>query len=64
MANYDSYVRSVSDATGAWIGFGTQNRDLPVWKIGDRHWELRMMDGTANPYLFVAAVLLWLLLER
>ncbi|KAJ5940361.1 protein fluG [Penicillium verrucosum] len=30
MANYDSYVRSTSDAAGAWVGFGTDNRDLPV----------------------------------
>lgn len=58
MANYDGYVRSASDATGTWIGFGTDNRDLPVRKIGDTHWEFRMMDGTANPYLFTAAVLL------
>ncbi|KID93396.1 Glutamine synthetase, partial [Metarhizium majus ARSEF 297] len=58
MANYDSYARSVGDAAGAWIGFGTDNRDLPVRKINDWHWELRMMDGTANPYLFTAAVLL------
>ncbi|RHZ48889.1 uncharacterized protein CDV56_105497 [Aspergillus thermomutatus] len=58
MANYDGYVRSTSDATGAWIGFGTDNRDLPVRKIGNWHWEFRMMDSTANPYLFVATVLL------
>jgi glutamine synthetase len=58
MANYDGYVRSKSDAAGAWIGFGTDNRDLPVRKIGDWHWEFRMMDGTANPYLFAAVVLL------
>ncbi|KAL9098911.1 MAG: hypothetical protein Q9163_005513 [Psora crenata] len=58
MANYDGYVRSTSDATGVWIGFGTDNRDLPVRKIGDQHWEFRMMDSTANPYLFAAAVLL------
>jgi len=58
MANYDGYVRSVSDATGAWIGFGTDNRDLPVRKIGGLHWEFRMMDSTANPYLFTAAVVL------
>jgi glutamine synthetase len=58
MANYDSYVRSTGDATGKWIGFGTDNRDLPVRKIRNRHWEFRMMDSTANPYLFVAAVLL------
>ncbi|KAI1821595.1 glutamine synthetase [Xylaria intraflava] len=58
MANYDSYVRSVTHGAGAWIGFGTDNRDLPVRKISDGHWEFRMMDGTANPYLFVGAVLL------
>ncbi|KID82390.1 Glutamine synthetase [Metarhizium guizhouense ARSEF 977] len=58
MANYDGYARSVGDAAGAWIGFGTDNRDLPVRKISDWHWEFRMMDGTANPYLFAAAVLL------
>ncbi|EFY89442.1 Glutamine synthetase [Metarhizium acridum CQMa 102] len=58
MANYDGYVRSVGDAAGAWIGFGTDNRDLLVRKINDWHWEFRTMDGTANPYLFVAAVLL------
>ncbi|KAI6088623.1 glutamine synthetase [Hypoxylon rubiginosum] len=58
MANYDSYVRSAGDAAGAWVGFGTDNRDLPVRKIGDCHWEFRMMDSTANPYLFVAVVLL------
>ncbi|GAW16227.1 hypothetical protein ANO14919_056500 [Xylariales sp. No.14919] len=58
MANYDGYVRSISDAAGAWIGFGTGNRDLPVRRISEWHWEFRMMDGTANPYLFVGAVLL------
>ncbi|KAF5121999.1 Protein fluG [Metarhizium anisopliae] len=58
MANYDGYARSVGDAAGAWVGFGTDNRDLPVRKISDWHWEFRMMDGTANPYLFAAAVLL------
>jgi glutamine synthetase len=58
MANYDSYVRSVGDAAGSWIGFGTDNRGLPVRKIDDLHWEFPMMDSTANPYLFVASLLL------
>ncbi|KAG8668256.1 hypothetical protein FPOAC2_07546 [Fusarium poae] len=58
MANYDGYVRSVDDACGAWVGFGTDNRDLPVRKISDWHWEFRMMDATSNPYLFAAGVLL------
>lgn len=58
MANYDGHARSVGDAAGAWVGFGIDNRDLPVRKTSDWHWEFRMMDGTANPYLFAAAVLL------
>ncbi|KAH8427016.1 uncharacterized protein LDX57_004737 [Aspergillus melleus] len=57
MANYDSYVRSNNNAAGEWIGFGTNNRDLPVRRIDEQHWEFRMMDSTANPYLFTAAVL-------
>ncbi|KID74794.1 Protein fluG [Metarhizium brunneum] len=58
MANYDGCARSIGDAAGAWVGFGTDNRDLPVRKICDWHWEFSMMNGTANPYLFAAAVLL------
>ncbi|KPM39092.1 hypothetical protein AK830_g7470 [Neonectria ditissima] len=58
MANFDGYVRTTKDAAGEWIGFGTENRDLPVRKVNNHHWEFRMMDGTSNPYLFAAAVLL------
>ncbi|KAH6988113.1 hypothetical protein BKA56DRAFT_478253 [Ilyonectria sp. MPI-CAGE-AT-0026] len=58
MANFDGYVRTAKDAAGAWVGFGTENRDLPVRKISEQHWEFRMLDGTSNPYLFSAAVLL------
>ena len=58
MANFDGYVRIVKDAAGAWVGFGTENRDLPVRKISEQHWEFRMMDCTSNPFLFAAAVLL------
>ena len=57
MANFDGYIRTGKDAAGAWIGYGTENRDLPVRKIDDRHWEFRMLDGTSNPYLFSAAVI-------
>lgn len=58
MANFDSYVCRIKDAAGAWVGYGTENRDLPVRKISEQHWEFRMMDCTSNPYLFAAAVLL------
>lgn len=58
MANFDSYVRTTTDAAGKWVGYGTENRDLPVRKITEQHWEFRMADGTSNPYLFTGAVLL------
>lgn len=57
MANFDGYVRTGKDAAGAWVGFGTENRDLPVRRINDQHWEFRALDATANPYLFFGAVL-------
>ena len=57
MANFDGYVRTARDAAGAWVGWGTENRDLPVRRITEHHWEFRMMDSTCNPYLFAAAVL-------
>lgn len=44
-------------AGGRWIAWGTQNRETPLRKIKDSHWELKCMDGIANPYLAMAAVL-------
>ncbi|KIL95720.1 glutamine synthetase [Fusarium avenaceum] len=32
--------------------------EVHALKIGELHWEFRMMDGTSSPYLFVASVLL------
>lgn len=58
MANVDGYTRTTKDAAGAWVGFGTENRDLPVRKINEQHWEFRMMDATSNAYLFAAAILI------
>jgi glutamine synthetase len=56
MPNFDSYVRVVEDGAGCYISWGTENRDLPIRKIGDR-WEFRCVDATANHYLFLAALL-------
>jgi glutamine synthetase len=56
MPNFDSYVCVAHDKAGVWIGFGTENRDLPVRKITDEHREFRFADCTANFYLFMAAV--------
>lgn len=56
MPNFDSYVRVAHDKAGVWISFGTENRDLPVRKITDEHWEFRFADSMASFYLFMAAV--------
>lgn len=57
MANFDSYIRIGSDGTGEWIGYGTENRDLPIRLISDNHWEIRCADATANMYIFLASIL-------
>lgn len=44
-------------AGSEWIAWGFQNREAPVRKIEDRHWEFKSVDGLANPYLAVAALL-------
>ncbi|KAH6887641.1 hypothetical protein B0T10DRAFT_74030 [Thelonectria olida] len=54
-----SYARLVDGcwAGGTWVAWGTQNRETPLRKIEDSHWELKCMDGLGNPYLAVAAIL-------
>lgn len=39
------------------MAWGTQNRETPLRKIEGSHWELKCIDGLANPYLALAAVL-------
>ena len=39
----------------AW---GTQNRETTIRKMGNAWWELRIADGLANVYLFLASVIL------
>ena len=58
-SNPASYDR-VADgcwAGGRWVAWGTQNRETPLRKIDGSHWELKAMDGLANPYLALGAVL-------
>jgi len=57
MPNFDSYYRVVGDGSGMWIGWGTENRDLPIRQISPNRWEIRCLDATANMYLFTAATL-------
>ena len=58
-ANPASFDRAVDSAWagGRWVCWGTQNRETALRKVEDSHWELKTMDGLANPYLAMAAVL-------
>ena len=57
--NAASYERTGDSvwAGGTWVAYGTQNREAPLRKIEDSHWELKCMDGLANPYLALGAIL-------
>ncbi|KAJ5162208.1 hypothetical protein N7492_007600 [Penicillium capsulatum] len=54
-----SYQRVCSGMwTGSeWVAWGFQNRETPIRKISPGHWEVKSMDGLANPYLAMAALL-------
>ncbi|KAI1658052.1 glutamine synthetase/guanido kinase [Daldinia decipiens] len=58
-SNITSYERMVDSAWagGRWISWGTQNKELPLRKIEGSHWEVKVLDGLANPYFAVAALL-------
>lgn len=59
-SNAASYGRMVDSAWsgGRWVAWGTQNRQTALRKIEDSHWEVKTLDGMANPYLAMAAFLL------
>jgi glutamine synthetase len=54
----ESYERVVEDhwTGGVWVAWGTQNREVPLRKAGDRRWEIRNLDGCANMYLAIGAI--------
>lgn len=58
-ANPASYERMVDSAWagGRWVTWGTENKEAPLRKCDGAHWELKVLDGLANPYFAVAAVL-------
>ncbi|RDA89812.1 hypothetical protein CP533_0871 [Ophiocordyceps camponoti-saundersi (nom. inval.)] len=60
LSNPVSYDRLMDGywAGGTWIAWGTQNRETPLRKIEGSHWEFKAMDGLANPYLAMSAILL------
>ena len=55
MAESVSYA-PVVDETGMWVAWGTQNRDVPLRRLKEGTWELRCLDGMANMYLAVTAM--------
>lgn len=58
-SNIASYER-VADgcwAGGRWVTWGSQNRETPLRKVDDSHWEIKCLDGLANVYLAMAALI-------
>ncbi|PWY79226.1 glutamine synthetase/guanido kinase [Aspergillus heteromorphus CBS 117.55] len=55
-ASYDR-VQSGLWAGSEWVAWGTQNRETPIRKISQGHWEIKSLDGLANMYLAMAAFL-------
>ena len=55
----ESYERVTAGiwAGGEHVTWGTQNREVPLRKIEDGHWELKTIDGIGNMYLSMAALL-------
>ncbi|OTB10682.1 hypothetical protein K445DRAFT_69763 [Daldinia sp. EC12] len=58
-SNPTSYERMVDSAWagGRWITWGTENKEMPLRKVEGSHWEVKAVDGLANPYFAVAALL-------
>ena len=57
-SNAASYER-VTDglwAGSTWIAWGPQNRETPLRQIQGSHFEIKCVDGFANPYLALAAI--------
>ncbi|KAH8911823.1 glutamine synthetase/guanido kinase [Coniochaeta sp. PMI_546] len=59
-SNPASYERMVDSgwSGGRWVAWGTQNRETALRKIEESHWEVKTLDGLANPYLAMATILL------
>ncbi|OQD83351.1 hypothetical protein PENANT_c017G00371 [Penicillium antarcticum] len=55
-SSYDR-VRSGIWSGSEWVAWGVQNRETPVRKIESGHWEIKSLDGLANSYLAIAAIL-------
>jgi glutamine synthetase len=54
-----SYGRVIDDSWtgGTWIAWGEQNREVPLRRSGYIQWEVRCLDGFANMYLAIYAIM-------
>ncbi|KAI5204754.1 glutamine synthetase/guanido kinase [Aureobasidium subglaciale] len=59
LPNDASYARVAENmwTSGVWVAWGTQNREVPLRKVKQGRWEIRCLDGFANPYLALSALL-------
>ena len=59
LPNEASYTRIADNmwTSGTWVAWGTQNREVPLRRVSQGRWEIRCLDGFANPYLALSAVL-------
>ncbi|KAI9642438.1 hypothetical protein NHQ30_009243 [Ciborinia camelliae] len=56
-ASYDRMSAVGCWAGSTWVTWGTQNRETALRKIVGSHWEIRCLDGLANIYLALAAMI-------
>ena len=54
-----SYGRVIDDSWtgGTWIAWGEQNREVPLRRSSYIRWEVRCLDGFANMYLAIYAIM-------
>ncbi|CVK85546.1 hypothetical protein LB506_005574 [Fusarium annulatum] len=59
MCQVDSYERVNIGrmCTGGLVGWGDNNRDMPVRRVTKNHWEIRVNDATSNSYAMVAGII-------
>ncbi|KAI1035364.1 hypothetical protein LB504_005902 [Fusarium proliferatum] len=59
MCQIDSYERVNIGrmCTGGLVGWGDNNRDMPVRRVTKNHWEIRVNDATSNSYAMAAGII-------
>ena len=54
-SNFDSFERFKGQT---WVTWGKENKVAAVNQCGPGHWEFRRPDGTMNPYLVLAGLIM------